>query len=361
MLQIAKMSPSASDSVKRRRGFTLVELPAVSERKRKAFTLVELLVVIGIIAVLIALLLPALNRARESANAIKCASILRQFGIAAAQYSQMYKNSTLPCEFWKDGIDGETVTSINQMDNWWTALVALKLLPQSSIVVPSNSASNSIYDYNTVLVCPDTPDCGGGGGSNYPPSGSDGFQTHTYGATQVACCSFILDPAATYGSSAWAQACSYNLNSEDVWTGQDPATIQTYGGVYSAVPCSPTGTYFLPPLKMNQINHPADLVFIFDGCGPNPSKNAPYRICNRHGNGERNSANYQAAELTGSTNELFFDSHVETLPRKKLPWLYDEDGNLTQKMTYPGSSYLNEYAVDAIPGGFTWPYWRVDQ
>ncbi len=62
---------------------------------RVAFTLVELLVVIGIIAVLISILLPALGRARQSADALKCQSNLRQLGLATAQYVGAYKN-TLP-------------------------------------------------------------------------------------------------------------------------------------------------------------------------------------------------------------------------------------------------------------------------
>lgn len=59
-------------------------------RRKPAFSLVELLVVLGIISVLIAILLPTLNRVRDHANRAKCAANLRSIGQAMTMYTQQY-------------------------------------------------------------------------------------------------------------------------------------------------------------------------------------------------------------------------------------------------------------------------------
>jgi prepilin-type N-terminal cleavage/methylation domain-containing protein/prepilin-type processing-associated H-X9-DG protein len=70
--------------------------PNAHSARSRGFTLVELLVVIGIIALLIAVLMPALSRARESANLVKCAANLREIGQACLMHANEHKQHFPP-------------------------------------------------------------------------------------------------------------------------------------------------------------------------------------------------------------------------------------------------------------------------
>ncbi|MBL4702337.1 MAG: prepilin-type N-terminal cleavage/methylation domain-containing protein [Phycisphaeraceae bacterium] len=67
-----------------------------SRKKHNAFTLIELLVVISIISILISILLPALAKARESANSVRCLANLKQLGASIHAYAADYKDTVPP-------------------------------------------------------------------------------------------------------------------------------------------------------------------------------------------------------------------------------------------------------------------------
>jgi prepilin-type N-terminal cleavage/methylation domain-containing protein len=120
-----------------------------------AFTLVELLVVIGIIALLVGILLPALAKARAQANEVKCMNNLHQFSIGLMIYVNQNKG-TLPSEGYGDG-NGAGTKSLGIWSDpsaWWNALPSLASgkayndMQLSTVVPLPGSGANSVF------VCP---------------------------------------------------------------------------------------------------------------------------------------------------------------------------------------------------------------
>ena len=105
-------------------------------RKQAAFTLIELLVVIAIIAILAALLLPALARAKDKAKSIKCASNCKQLGLALLLYAEDY-NQRLP-----DLIDLPAISPLPPGHTWYfTRIIDGGYLGKSTAHVWSNNTS----------------------------------------------------------------------------------------------------------------------------------------------------------------------------------------------------------------------------
>jgi len=277
---------------------------------RRAFTLVELLVVIGIIALLISILLPALNKARRSATAVQCLSNERTIGQAMLMYSNDNRGVILPCTTWP----GATTTGTP--DFWAFSLVAGKYLPDPAINGSGGSVATA--SRNTVLVCPSVRDfcvyndCTA---ATTIAGAADGFERRVStlflpgkSATNPSPPDSLGNGAMIGGTTPSPGACildiGYGINGA---TGTGGIAQQPMGWCFWGAATSHTE-------KVSAFTRSSDTIVLYDGTAWLPDHDLTRIRGSRHGQWLSGKP-----ESSGLCNVLFLDGHSASIPRGELP------------------------------------------
>jgi len=151
----------------------MIHLPTID--RRRGFTLIELLVVIAIIAILIGLLVPAVQKVRESASRIQCANNLKQIGLAAHNYHDVEKHLPPAIGYYPTAPNGvfgpyffHLLPNLEQDNLFRSSLGVVPFPPPpdgpgpTAVHYPGN---NMVYSQRVaVFLCPSDPSVGPDGG-----------------------------------------------------------------------------------------------------------------------------------------------------------------------------------------------------